>query len=277
MSLKKIKNYVPEFSIILPTYNRPQILKRAVKSIFNQSFQDFEVIIINDGSILDYNETYKDILTLYPNSKIQIIHNSINLGAALSRNLGIKSAKGKFISFLDDDDEYLPTFLELTYNILANTTSSIGFSWSGVKYIFYDKNESKPVTEKIRVFFKEYTNKLVLYEELFSIGIGHGFTIKADSINMVGGFSNQFKTVEDTDLFFRLIQANYDPVIIPEVSVVVHNHILPRMTGIEMHEIRIKECQILLERYDEFLSLYPILRNHFLAHINNLQKEIINS
>ena len=91
----------PVFSIIVPTRNRPSTFARAISSIANQTFKRFEVIAIDDCSTTN---SYVKNICEKANIRYQTINNPSNLGAAGSRNAGIAIAKGKYISFLDDDD-----------------------------------------------------------------------------------------------------------------------------------------------------------------------------
>ncbi len=104
---------MPKVSIIIPTYNRTQYLGKTLSSIFQQTFQDFEIIVIDDGSPSDENlilcQTYK---------KVSYIKINNSGGPAKPRNIGIKQAKGKYIAFVDDDDLWLPTKLEKQVAIL---------------------------------------------------------------------------------------------------------------------------------------------------------------
>jgi len=96
-------------SIIITTYNRPELFKRALKSAQNQTYKDYEIILVDDCSEMPY-EVYS-----YPETKLDdvryIVHET-NKGLSAARNTGIKAAKGKYIVCLDDDNELMPTFLE---------------------------------------------------------------------------------------------------------------------------------------------------------------------
>ena len=92
----------PLFSVIIPTYNRKNYLKIAVESVLNQSFKDFELIVVDDGS----TDNTKQMLKKYIKQKLIKYHYQKNKGPASARNKGIKLAKGKIISFLDSDDRF---------------------------------------------------------------------------------------------------------------------------------------------------------------------------
>src|SRR5581483_7287295 len=98
---------MPDVSIILPTYNRVDTIPRAVESVRRQTFTDWELIVIDDGST---DGTAERINNLDP--RIRILRQE-NQGCYVARNRGIAEAKGRFIAFLDSDDEWLPHFLEI--------------------------------------------------------------------------------------------------------------------------------------------------------------------
>ena len=91
-----------EISVIIPFYENFELLKRAIESVLNQSFKKFELIIIFDNPFKSDLSILEKMVSR--NSKIKLIINKKNLGAGLSRNKGIKAAKGKYVSFLDSDD-----------------------------------------------------------------------------------------------------------------------------------------------------------------------------
>ena len=106
-----------EISVIIPFYDNFELLKRAVNSVLNQSFKKFEIIIIYDNPQNKEN-LYSLKNFIYKKKIIKIIVNNNNLGAGLSRNKGIKVARGKFIAFLDSDDFWKKNKLLIQYNFM---------------------------------------------------------------------------------------------------------------------------------------------------------------
>ncbi|AFY43979.1 glycosyltransferase family 2 protein [Nostoc sp. PCC 7107] len=98
---------VPLVGVIVPLYNKSKYIARAINSILEQTYQNFEIIVVNDGS----TDNGPDIVSTYQDSRIHIIH-QINSGPGAARNRGIAESKAPFLSFLDADDEWLPEFLE---------------------------------------------------------------------------------------------------------------------------------------------------------------------
>ncbi|MCK5508758.1 MAG: glycosyltransferase family 2 protein, partial [Desulfobacterales bacterium] len=116
--VKKRKN--PLVSVIIPTYNRGWILKETLNSVLAQDFTNFELIVVDDGS----TDNTQDILNSYKENIIVLQQN--NKGVSAARNMGITSASGRFIAFLDSDDLWLPKKLSIQVDFFnANTDALI--------------------------------------------------------------------------------------------------------------------------------------------------------
>ncbi len=122
---------LPFFSVIITTYNRSALLKRALDSLIAQTETDWEAIIVDDGSTDDTASLIKP--DLGNDSKIKYVFQK-NAGYAMSKNTGIFLSKGKFVTFLDSDDEYMPTHLEARKAILEKNPG-VQFLHGGIKVI----------------------------------------------------------------------------------------------------------------------------------------------
>ena len=107
---------MPFFTVIIPLYNKEIYVEKALQSIFNQTFKDFEILIVNDAST---DESVKKVIP-FVSEKIKLIHHSQNLGLSAARNTGIKNANSNYITYLDADDTWKPTFLETIYRLINN-------------------------------------------------------------------------------------------------------------------------------------------------------------
>lgn len=116
----------PLVSVILPTYNRASLLPRAIKSVLNQTYKSFELIIIDDNSTDNTKKNIND----FKDKRIKYIWHKENKGAAASRNKGIKLAKGEYIAFQDSDDEWFPKKLEKHISAFKNLSSKYGIVYS---------------------------------------------------------------------------------------------------------------------------------------------------
>jgi glycosyltransferase involved in cell wall biosynthesis len=125
-------------SVIIPTHNRPDLLKRAITSVIKQTYKDWELLIIDDGDEL----SAEPIVKSFNQNNIKYFKTiQSNSGGSVARNIGINNAKGEIVAFLDDDDEWLPEKLDAQLKIMA-TDSELAFSYHAVKNIYnsYDND-----------------------------------------------------------------------------------------------------------------------------------------
>lgn len=116
------------FSIIIPTYNREHFLPKAIESVINQTFTDWELIIVDDGSM----DNTRNIVEPYlADTRIRYIF-QYNQERCVARNTGINTSKGQFITFLDSDDYFLPNRLALLHNYIIEDNSANSFYYSGL-------------------------------------------------------------------------------------------------------------------------------------------------
>lgn len=156
-------NQLPKLSIITPVYNSEQYLGDCISSILEQTFSDFELILINDGST-DGSGQLCDRWAM-KDARIRVYH-QINMGPAAARNVGIEKAKGEYIGFCDSDDVLLPEY----YQVLMSNILKYNADISGVSFISVDEQGNASHTEhtnKIYVFdneegFEEFLSRRVL-------------------------------------------------------------------------------------------------------------------
>jgi glycosyltransferase involved in cell wall biosynthesis len=122
----------PLFSVVIATYNRAHLLARAIISVLNQTYHNFELIIIDDGS----TDNTEEVRQSYTDGRIIYHRLQQNGGALAARNKGIDLAKGDYLTFLDDDDELLPEALETAAHTLSEVfTEGIRFVWFDGIYV----------------------------------------------------------------------------------------------------------------------------------------------
>ncbi|MFO7868694.1 MAG: glycosyltransferase family 2 protein [Bacteroidales bacterium] len=110
---------MPFFSIVLPTYNRAHMLPQAIQSVLRQTYEDFELIIVDDAS----TDITQQVVAQFRDKRILYIKNSINLERCQSRNIGIEHAHGTYICFLDSDDYHLPHHLETIHAAIHSSAT----------------------------------------------------------------------------------------------------------------------------------------------------------
>lgn len=243
-----LHNSKPTFSIITPTCKRPQLLKRAIMSVLSQSYTDFEMIIVDDANDI---ETVRVILDIN-SPKIRYYAHDKQRGASAAYNSGIKLSRGKYINFLDDDDEYLPGILENIFSTYNTIEDEIGFVWTGiVNVIATDEGEHILNTRKWPEIFDDVELGLI---ESTTIGNGFGLCVKKECIDAIGFFDESLKVGVDTDFMIRL-SAHYDFRVIPKVLVKIH-HGHSQLTDKKNDDIRWQCYKIIIERHFRFLSQY---------------------
>ncbi len=112
---------MPKVSTIIPTHNRPHLLPRAIASVLKQTYQDFEIIVVDDGT----QERAKEVVEAFADPRIRYIQHEQERGAPAARNTGIRNAHGEYVAFLDDDDEWLPEKLELQVDALEKHPEAV--------------------------------------------------------------------------------------------------------------------------------------------------------
>lgn len=176
-------------SIVIPTFNRePELLKRSILSILYQSYKNFEILIIDDNYDIEYSNKIYYTIQKFDDERIIYVKNKNNIGGAKSRNKGIEIAKGKYISFLDDDDFYLKDKLEKQIDFLEN--NSFDFVISNLAIL-----DTSYKVKDLRTFnwFKnnKYSNEELLVKHYkYHLTGTPTFMFKTNMIKDIGGFPN---------------------------------------------------------------------------------------
>lgn len=181
----------PLISIYLPTHNRSKKLARAIESVINQTYQNYELIICDDGS-LDETKTISDEY-VKKNKKIRYLRNPNPLGACSARNLGIFSARGEFITGLDDDDEFTQDRLEELHNCWNDNYS---FICSNIINIYKNKNPS--------IEYKKNKTEFTLKDLLLRNEASNQIFTKTERLKSVGGFTPNVKRLQDWDTWTKI-------------------------------------------------------------------------
>lgn len=185
---------MPVFSVIIPSYNRLPYLRRTLESVWRQSFTDYEVIVVDDGST-DATAAY---LSRISDRAIGIIQGNRGPGAA--RNKGAENARGDYLAFLDSDDLWFPWTLETVAKLIKEHGYPALVSASMVP--FEDERELESV-KKTTTVADVYTDYLQSSARHYFIGAGMTF-VRRDKFLEIGGFSTRLINLEDHDLILRL-------------------------------------------------------------------------
>lgn len=198
-------------SVIIPTYKRTDTLDRAIKSVKNQTYDNIEIIVVDDNANnLKVRNNVKKIVKRYP--EIILIENKKNLGGGLSRNEGIKKSKGKYIAFLDDDDEFYPQKIEKQYALFKEKESKnvkIGLVYCFSEYIYSNKIKKRKI---------DYSG-IPLYQHLkVCIAATSWWFCSKKALMDIGGFEN-VSSHQDAITLFKLLKAGYEIYPVKEILV----------------------------------------------------------
>lgn len=176
----------PKVTILMSVYNGEKYLGEAIDGILNQTFKDFEFLIINDGS----TDSTAEILQSYQDPRIKIINNEKNMGLTKSLNKGLKIAKGEYIARQDGDDVSLPTRLEEQISFLDKNkeVGLLGTAWYIIDENSQEIRISKPTDGKYVVHFMCHGTAL----------------IRKDCLKKVGLYREVFEYAQDYDLWLRI-------------------------------------------------------------------------
>jgi len=190
-------NNMPKVSVIIPTYNRAYLIGRAIQSVLDQSYHDFEIIIIDDGSTDNTEEVVKEFQK--KDERIRYIKHKGNKGYPKALNTGIKAARGEYIAFQDSDDEWLPEKLKKQMEVFKNASSDVGVVYTGFLRIEKDKKIYIPpswVTHKEGNIHKE------LLKRNF-VGTPAAI-VKKECFEKTGMFDEYLPCFQDWELWIRI-------------------------------------------------------------------------
>ncbi len=190
------------FTVIIPLYNKEKYIKNAIESVLNQTFTDFEILIIDDFS----SDKSAVIASKFESEKVQLIYHEKNCGLSTTRNTGIKKANSNYITFLDADDLWKPTFLESIFQLIQNFPEARIFGtnyeevWDAV--IKNPRNGS----EILPIDFTGYINffKINVKQGIYNHG---SVCFHKEVFEKIGFYNEKISFSEDLDFNIR---ANYN-------------------------------------------------------------------
>lgn len=237
------------YSILIPTYDRVENLMEAIDSIRRQSFPDFEVIVIDDGS---KDGTQAAVLEMLQsgnaeNLKLKYLKQE-NAGPGAARNLGAREAQGEYLAFLDSDDLWFPWTLDVYRQVIEHERSP-GFL-AGCPYVFETTSQLQSVARQ-PLQTKTYSDYLASGDERRWWGVS-SFVVKKSLFEKVGGFASEFVNGEDADF---VMKCGMEPGFVQVLS--------PNTFGYRKHEANITKAfeknlaGARLQIRNERMGIYP--------------------
>lgn len=205
-------------SVIIPTYKRPDTLARTINSVLKQSYNNIEIIVVDDNDP-KWNERKltEELMKKYNKENIHYLKHDFNKNGSAARNTGFRYSKGDYVMFLDDDDEFTEYKVEKQVEKLETLDSS----W-GACYTSYVRKKN----DKIIVYGAEKREGNLLIEELMRnlfVHAGSNLMVRREVVEEINGFDESFKRNQDVEFLSRILM-KYKLAYVDVVGLVVHIH-----------------------------------------------------
>ncbi len=257
----------PLVSVIIPTRNRAQSLKRAVDSVLKQDYHNLEVIVVDDASS---DNTLQAIQSEFDDSRLRYIRHDTKKGGAAARNSGIRSSRGEFIAFLDDDDEWAPEKISLQLSVFSAGSSRLGLVHCGQV-----RCRDGKVLYKVMPRHRGGTFSLQLFEDRMT-GTPSWLVRRSCFFDeRVGMFDENLPARQDYDMALRISRL-YEIDFVPRHLLIVHEDEGNRIS--DNTENRIAGHLRVLEKVKEYSAEFNavarrrILSSHYYSIANHLLK-----
>lgn len=174
----------PLVSVVVATYRQDRRLIAALQSLSEQTYENFEVILVDDNDLVEWNDKILEIVNSFKNLKINYVQNKQNLGSAKTRNVGISNSKGRYITYLDDDDIYLPE--KIAHQVEVMIKEDADFSITDL--YLYNKND-KVIDKRVRNnILKTDHESLMEYHLKYHLTGTDSLMFKRDYLFQIGCF-----------------------------------------------------------------------------------------
>lgn len=234
--LKNMKEKKELVSIIIPTYKTNESLKRAIDSVLNQSYENVEIIVVDDNHNDEYREKAASIIREYSDNRIIYVQHEKNKNGSAARNTGVSNCHGKYIGFLDDDDYFLPNKIEKQYNFINNNNyqfCTCFYYRNNHKYSFKIKDDYS-----IDVFLNKTTPQT------------SSFFMKRSFYNELNGFNESYIRHQDYEFLLRVCEKEKVGVVPESLYVMDTNGVNNIPNGKKIEEIKNK----LLKEFDGIIE-----------------------
>lgn len=184
----------PTVSVIIPVFNRAHVLKRTLDGVLKQTFTDFEVLVVDDCS----KDDPESVVASFQDSRLRYLRQPVNKGVSAARNRGLREARGPFVAFLDDDDEWFPEKLALQVALFRRSPPDVGLIYTGVETVSDDGNVSLQIPSARGDLYRELLVRNILH------GAPASAMLRRNVVTDVGFFDESLPAIEDYDYWLRV-------------------------------------------------------------------------
>ena len=212
---------IEKVSVIIPTHKRPHFLNRAIDSVLAQTYGNIEIVVVDDNAPDSDDRRYTvSAMKCYKNSRRVIyVQNECPLGGGPARNRGIESSTGSYITFLDDDDVYLPKKIEVQLRYKLENEHEMSFT-----DVNLHENNDKRFEYRRHSYVTDCSNSELMRQHiLHSLGPTSTFMVKRDAILSAGGFSD-VPMGQDFMLMWRMIEFDTKIGYLPVSYIIQYLH-----------------------------------------------------
>lgn len=232
-------------SIVLPTYNGAQYLRESVESVLAQTFQDWELIIVNDCSTDETPQIADEYASR--DMRIKVIHNAVNKRLPESLNVGFREAKGRYLTWTSDDNRFLPTAIDEMQSYL-NIRDEVAMVSAGMEYIDADGN--------VTGMAPYYDDYLIWAKDL----VGACFMYRREALAVVGEYDSDKVYVEDYDYWLR-IRSKMGKIECLQKKLYQYRRHGGSLTATKENEIRMQRSGLRLEYEKQIFGSYAEDKN----------------
>lgn len=234
---------MPRVSVVIPTHRRPKLLAAAIQSVLGQTFQDFEIVVVDDAS----GDNTEEVVRSFRDSRIHYIAHNNTWKVAAARNTGVLNSLGEIIAFLDDDDEWLPDKLQQQVAVLDRCAAITGVVYTGFQKI---DRQSGRVIATVTPSCEGH----ILYElRRNCVGTASTVALRRTCLDEVGLFDETIEFGEEYDMWIRIAHS-FDFAQIPEPLVRYSVHGVRLSTNFD---VMIRGLERQFQKHLGFFSAYP--------------------
>lgn len=242
-------------SAVVTTFNRAQFAKKAIESVLAQTFRDFELIVLDNSS----SDGTEAMVRGFEDKRIVYIRHE-PIGISKARNLGVAKARGDFVGFLDDDDEWLPNKLELQVALFDKAPASLGLVYGGFYRVTSDGEIYDTFVPRLRGNVLE--GYLCGHDVL--TGSASNPLIRRSTFREVGLYDEQLKTSEDWEFYLRLAR-KYDFDFVSEPVLKIRQHKGARL-GDKLEDAAYSEL-VMCKKFNNFFETHKKCHSYYLQTI----------
>ena len=234
---------MPRVTVAIPTHRRPELLTEAIRSVLNQTYQDFEILVVDDNS----RDNTEEVVRALGDGRIRYLSHETNKRCGAARNTAIRSSTSELVAFLDDDDEWLPEKLERQIELLDRSSAATGVVYTGFQA--FDRSSRRVV----RTYVPATSGNMLEHLGRNNVGPPSTVLLRRSCFEKAGVFDESLEFGEDWDFWIRLARhVEFACVSEPLVRYGVHS---ARMTTNAAW--RIRGFERFAAKHRAFLETHP--------------------